>query len=64
MGPSKKEFEGDKPVKYQALAIAGMLKQLKMSGKESHPAPAVRAHDTASTSVYERVSCMIVISTP
>ncbi|TVY21384.1 putative hydrolase YugF [Lachnellula arida] len=50
-------FQGDTSVKFQAKALAGLLKHVQLDGKAEpepepgHPAPAVIAHDIAGTIV-------------
>ncbi|KAH6713309.1 Alpha/Beta hydrolase protein [Leptodontidium sp. MPI-SDFR-AT-0119] len=49
--PPENGFLGDTSVKFQALALAELLKQVQMGGKGNHAAPAVIAHDIAGTIV-------------
>jgi pimeloyl-ACP methyl ester carboxylesterase len=46
---SQNDFLGDTSVKFQAEALAGLLKHEKLDGVGSNPAPAVIAHDIAGT---------------
>lgn len=45
------EFLGDTSVKFQAKALAGLLKHEQLDGRDGHPTPAVIAHDIAGTIV-------------
>ena len=48
---SKADFPGDTSVKFQARALAELLKHVELDGKGSNPAPAIIAHDIAGTIV-------------
>ncbi|KFY21152.1 hypothetical protein V491_03119 [Pseudogymnoascus sp. VKM F-3775] len=48
---SKADFLGDTSVKFQAQALAELLKRVELDGKSGNPAPAVIAHDIAGTIV-------------
>ncbi|KAK3116981.1 hypothetical protein LTR53_002128 [Teratosphaeriaceae sp. CCFEE 6253] len=48
---SRQGFEGDTSVRFQAEALAGLLKHTQLDGKDGHPTPAVIAHDIAGTIV-------------
>ncbi|KFY18721.1 hypothetical protein V493_08392 [Pseudogymnoascus sp. VKM F-4281 (FW-2241)] len=48
---SKADFPGDTSVKFQATALAELLRHVKLDGKDSNPAPAIIAHDIAGTIV-------------
>lgn len=48
---SEADFPGDTSVKFQAKALAALLKQVQLDGKERHSAPAVITHDIAGTIV-------------
>ncbi|KAE9371100.1 alpha/beta-hydrolase [Stipitochalara longipes BDJ] len=48
---SKEDFPGDTSVKFQAKALADLLKHVQLDGEGGNPAPAVIAHDIAGTIV-------------
>lgn len=48
---SEGDFLGDTSVKFQAVALMELLKHVQLDGGESHPAPAVIAHDIAGAIV-------------
>lgn len=45
------DFPGDTSVKFQAMALAGLLEHVQLDGKEGHPTPAIIAHDIAGAIV-------------
>ncbi|TVY43851.1 hypothetical protein LSUB1_G001149 [Lachnellula subtilissima] len=49
--PEVQLFQGDTSVKFQAKALAELLKHVQLDGKADHAAPAVIAHDIAGTIV-------------
>ncbi|TVY29514.1 hypothetical protein LHYA1_G001472 [Lachnellula hyalina] len=49
--PEIQLFQGDTSVKFQAKALAELLKHVQLDGKPDHAAPAVIAHDIAGTIV-------------
>lgn len=48
---TKKDFEGDTSVKFQAETLTALLSHTQLDGKKGNPKPAVIAHDIAGTIV-------------
>ena len=48
---SRADFPGDTSVKFQAKALLGLLKHVRLDGEGGNPAPAVIAHDIAGAIV-------------
>ena len=48
---SQEDFAGDTSVKFQAGALAALLKHVELDGSKDHPTPAILAHDIAGAIV-------------